>query len=294
MHTQEAIVAAQSRSVFSRANRKVLGAYWWGRVRLFRALHATRPASLRAAQGVVSGAGRALGNPLAVAHSASRESSAAPFGQDGELSRLFRNVKFDDFALRPDSLAWLVRYLEMRKPRSVLEFGSGLSTLAQCAVLSQLHGPGGFRFLSFDQDATYARQTRERIQALPGSACCRVVHVPLIPVTVAGYETESYDLSRGLDEHWRWLGSAEFVFIDGPFAEGPCRYGTVPAVREHLAHSATLAMDDGLREKELIVGHLWQKQRINIRGVLAIGNGIMIGSVSRAGEYPGLSSMEGI
>ena len=279
MHTEEAIVAAQSDSSLSRVVRKARSVYWWGRIRLFRALHATRPASLRTTQRVVAGAGRALGNSLAVAHFISGQNGTAPFSRDPDISRLLSDVEFDGFALRPESLAWLVRFLEMRKPRAVLEFGSGLSTLAQCAVLSRLHGPGGFRLLSFDQDAGYIQRISDRIQGLPGSACCRIVHAPLIPGTVAGQETQFYDLSGGLDEHWSWLGSAEFVFIDGPFAEGPCRYATVPAVREHLASNAAFAMDDGLREKEIIAGRLWERERINVRGVLAKGNGIMIGSV---------------
>lgn len=259
---------------------RIRSAYWWRRIRLLRFLHSSRPASLRATEELVSGAGRALGDPLAVAHFISGGSTTAPFGQDRELSRLSSDVKFDGFALRPESLGWLVHFLEMCKPRAVLEFGSGFSTLAQCVVLSRLHGPDAFRLLSFDQDAGHVQQTRERIRPLPGSACCRVVHVPLIRGTVAGHETQFYDLSKALDEHWRWLGSAEFVFVDGPFAEGPCRYATVPAVREHLESNATFAMDDGLREKELIVGHLWERERINVRGVLAIGNGIMVGSVT--------------
>ena len=279
MHYEEAIVAAQRETMLSRAGRKVLSVYWWRRIRIFRAVHARRPASLRAAQRVVSGAGRALGDPLAVAHFTSRENSTPPFGWDCALSGLFSDAKFDGFALQPETLTWLVRFLETRKPRVVLEFGSGLSTLAQCAALSRVHGPVGFRLLSFDQDAGYVQRTRESIQALPASACCRVVHVPLIPGTVAQHETQFYDLSKDLDNHWSWLGSAEFVFIDGPFADGPCRYATLPAVRSFLATGASFAMDDGLRSKELLVASLWEEEGVHVEGVLAVGRGILVGHV---------------
>lgn len=280
MHAEEAVVERQSDSMLGRIGRKAVSVYWWRRIRLFCLLHATRPASLQTAERVVSGAGRALGNPFAVGQFIGGQKGTADFSWDSELSRLFSDVKFDGFALRPDSLAWLAGFLEKRKPRVVLEFGSGYSTLAQCAVLSRIHGPDGFRLLSFDQNPAYVQQTRESIQSLPGSACCRVVHVPLIPGTVAGHKTQFYDLSPDLNEHWNWLGRAEFVFVDGPFAEGPCRYRTVPSVREHLAQNAAFAMDDGLREKEIIVGRLWEREGMNVRGVLAVGNGIMIGSVS--------------
>jgi hypothetical protein len=222
---------------------------------------------------------RRLGDPLAVAHMYGSRKGFPLFGADPELVNLFQGFKGDGFSLRPESLEWLARFLKERKPRAVLEFGSGSSTLVQCAVLQQLHGPRGFRLLSFEQDGAYLRETEKRLQALPGSVSCRVIHVPLVPATVEGMATFFYDFSAGVNEYLEWLGKADFVFIDGPFADGPCRYGTLPAVRDHLAPSADFALDDGLRHKELAVGSLWERDGIRIYGVLTIGRGIMVGRV---------------
>jgi hypothetical protein len=80
-------------------------------------------------------------------------------------------------------------------------------------------------------------------------------------------------------EHFTWLGKAEFVLIDGPFSEGPCRYGTLPQMRAQLVSGVRFAMDDAFREKELLVGHLWAQEGIVINGVLTLGQGVMVGVV---------------
>jgi predicted O-methyltransferase YrrM len=254
--------------------------YWGRRIRRFRALHVARPASLRTTAEIVSRMGRRVGDPLAVAHSFGTDNDIAVVRRDPDLSQLLDGLELDGFTLQPESLAWLVRFIESRKPRAVLEFGSGCSTQVLCRALHRLWAPKDFRLLSFDQDEGFVRQTKERLQALPGSDCCRVIHVPLMPGMAAGQQTQFYDLSKVLDEHWQWLGGAEFVFIDGPFADGPCRYQTLPAVRDHLLPYAPFAMDDALREKEIVTGVLWEQEGIKVDGVLTVGTGIMVGSVA--------------
>jgi hypothetical protein len=267
-------------TVVRRVVDKVRSMYWWRRVRLFRALHAARPASLRASMKVQAYAEKRLGDPCALAHLYGVPNEVPLFSAEPELAQHFHGFKWDGFSLRPETLEWLARFLEKRKPRTVLEFGSGYSTLVQCAVLQRLHGPEGFRLLSFEQDARYLQGTEKRLRALPGSASCRVIHVPLVPDTVAGQATLFYEISAHVMEHLEWLGRVEFVFIDGPYAEGPCRYRTLHAVRGHLAQRAYFALDDGLRQKELFVGSLWEREGIHVGGVLTIGCGIMVGSVT--------------
>jgi len=129
------------------------------------------------------------------------------------------------------------------------------------------------------QDPREAERTRDGLRRLDATSfSCRVVCAPLIPAVVDGRATFFYDV-RLCREHFAWLGKAEFVFIDGPFSEGPCRYGTLSRVREHLVPGARFVMDDALREKELAAGALWAREGIVVDGVLTLGEGIMVGSV---------------
>lgn len=293
MHTEEAVVATQPESVLSRACRKALSAYWWRRIGLFRAMHRTRPASLRTCRRIQAHAEKRLGNPSAMTHSWRSPRGGILFNQDADLSRMLQSVPLDGFSLHFEALEWLAKFLEAARPRVVLEFGSGYSTLLQCAVLERIHGPVGFRLLSFEQDVRFLEKTAELMKARPGRTSCRLAHAPLVPGAVAGRATSFYNLAGEAQEHLRWLGKAEFVFIDGPFAKGPCRYATLPAVRGFLAPGASFAMDDGLRGKELLVGSLWEEEGVQVEGVLTMGRGIVVGSVPQGRTKVGVSKPTG-
>jgi len=240
-------------------------------------MHATRPAPLHATMKVRAYSEKRLGDPQALAHLFESRNGVYVFSRDRELAEVFRDFNWDGYSLRPETLEWLAHILEKEKPSRVVEFGSGYSTFVMCTVLQRLHGPTGFRLLSFEQDEKFLQETEKRIQSLPGSESCRVLHAPLAPVMVAGQTTACYEITARVKEHLEWLGKAQFVFIDGPLADGPCRYNTLPAVRSYLAPGVRFAVDDGLREKELFVGSLWEREGIHVDGVLTIGKGIMVG-----------------
>jgi hypothetical protein len=192
---------------------------------------------------------------------------------------MLRGVELGEWSLTVSTIDWLVDFLYRQRPRVVLEFGSGVSTACLCVILHRLHGPDGFRILSLDQDPRFVGLTLERLRGLDGYPCCRVVHVPLTPAVVDGRATVFYDLDHLDRGHFNWLGKAQFVLIDGPFADGPCRYGTLPKVRAQLAPAARFVMDDALREKELAAGALWAREGIVVEGVLTLGPGLMVGRV---------------
>jgi hypothetical protein len=199
--------------------------------------------------------------------------------RDKQLAAMYRGIELGEWSLTADIIDWLVDFLHQQRPRSVLEFGSGVSTACLCAVLQEIHGPDGFKLLSLEQDPDYEARTKNQLCDLGGGLSCRVVHVPLTPALVDGSPTFFYDIQRMDREHFWWLGKADFVLVDGPFSEGPCRYGTLPQVRAWLAPGARFAMDDALRRKELVAGVLWQKEGIEVQGILTLGQGLMIGVV---------------
>jgi hypothetical protein len=80
-------------------------------------------------------------------------------------------------------------------------------------------------------------------------------------------------------EHFLWLGKCDFVLIDGPYADGPSRYGTLPHVRDYLMPGARFCLDDALRPKEMLTGHLWAQEGIRVDGILTVGEGLLIGKI---------------
>jgi len=145
-------------------------------------------------------------------------------------------------------------------------------------VLFRIHN-NAFRLLSIEQQPGEITKYSNIINQLDCSSCCRIVYAPLIATNVGGRTTKTYDLASVSSEHFRWLGKSDFVLIDGPYAEGPCRYGTLAQCRSFLQSGAVFVLDDALREKELFAALNWVKEGIFVEGIYTLGAGIMIGHV---------------
>ncbi|MFN3287105.1 MAG: class I SAM-dependent methyltransferase, partial [Sphingomonadaceae bacterium] len=111
----------------------------------------------------------------------------------------------DGWAGTPGLLITLVDEVEVRRPRLVVEFGSGLSTLVLARALA-LHVPEA-RLLSFDHDAGFAAMTRRRLAALGLSA--EVRHAPLADASALGVAGQWYD-------HGPLPDGIDLLLIDGP------------------------------------------------------------------------------
>lgn len=79
---------------------------------------------------------------------------------------------FGPWVARADFLTLIVQHLLIAKPRLVVEFGSGASTLVILRCL-ELNGSG--TLISFDHDPVYARITRERAELLGFRPDIRIV-----------------------------------------------------------------------------------------------------------------------
>jgi hypothetical protein len=250
---------------------------WTRKIEKFRAQYSRQPALLTQCIQLQRRATQVLGNANPLLPPESIRTGQCL--RDSELATRLGGEGFGGWSPPVEEIDWLVDLLYQERPRVVLEFGSGRSTVCLCVILHRLHGADGFRLLSLDQDLENVARAANRLRGLDGRSSCRIVHVPLTPAVIDGKSTFFYDLDKLDSEHFAWLGKAEFVFVDGPFADGPCRYGTLPKVRAQLAPGARFAMDDALREKELVAGALWAQAGIAVEGVLTLGQGLLVGTV---------------
>jgi hypothetical protein len=197
---------------------------------------------------------------------------------DKQIADLLIKHGSSSFRLADGAVNLIIGLLNSEKPRSVIEFGSGISTLWLSIVLERLHGPHGFKLLSIEQDEVELKRTVQLLDSYGMSSASRVVHCPLVSGMAGPRPTVFYDLTRIPHEDIRWLGEIEFVLIDGPFGKGPCRYGTVKQIGQHVKPGARFAMDDALREKELFTGYMWSQEGFIIDGIHMVGEGVMTGT----------------
>jgi hypothetical protein len=163
--------------------------------------------------------------------------------QPGVLLPATRN-----YAGSPDFLRLLIELLERHRPRVIVEASSGVSSIVISEWLLQ-HAPDATHY-ALENEAYYADLTRERIRN-PRS---HIVHAPLVPYTIAGQEYQWYDLTV-----LPATAPVEMLVVDGPpyHLNEQARYPVVPLLRDRLAESFTILLDDAARPPEATTARRW-------------------------------------
>jgi len=159
------------------------------------------------------------------------------------------------WALTGDSAAILAREALVRAPSTIVELGSGASTLIIGQILkAQGHG----RLLSIDHDANWARETRRNIEFLDLQKVVTVIVAPLKPMQVEAQEAVWYDIPT---HAFRDLGPIDLLLVDGPpqsLADTrPARYPALPLLFERLGPDALVFVDDAKRPSETAMVDEW-------------------------------------
>lgn len=162
------------------------------------------------------------------------------------------------WALTGDSAAILAREALVRKPETILELGSGVSTLILGQILKK-NGRG--RLLSVDHDPMWANQTRRYVEFLGLQDVVTVVDAPLKRLALGNQTVEWYDIPQSsLDT----LGTIDLLVVDGPpqDKDNPmqARYPAFPVLREHLSPHAVVFVDDANRATESTMVERWQTE----------------------------------
>lgn len=162
------------------------------------------------------------------------------------------------WALTGDSAALLAREVLARKPETILELGSGVSTLILGQILKR-NGHG--RLLSVDHDLEWANQTRRFVEFLGLGDVVSVVDAPLKEVAAGNSAANWYDIPKSsLDG----LGAIDLLLVDGPPQAGDspqaARYPAFPMLRDRLSAHALIFVDDASRKTESKMVERWQTE----------------------------------
>jgi predicted O-methyltransferase YrrM len=183
------------------------------------------------------------------------------------------------WALNPTDLLALLHLIEQRRPRLVLELGSGTSTVWIAYALERIGG----RLISLDHDPGYAEQTRTMLRAHGLTGVAEVRDAPLGPVEIRGTAFEWY-----ATEPLAGVTGVDLLLVDGPpGSTGPMsRYPALDMLRDKLSRQATVVLDDISRADEQETLRRWADEdaRLRIEPALIGQHGIM--SYARAATAP--------
>lgn len=145
-------------------------------------------------------------------------------------------------------LTLVAEHILAERPKVVVEFGTGASTLIVARAL-KMAGEG--RFISFDQHAGFVEATRSWLAEHGLSADIRAVPLGAAP---AGWSGLWYD-------HGELPEQIDLLLIDGPpWTVHPLTRGAAATVFDRIAPGGTIILDDGARPGERVIARGWRKR----------------------------------
>lgn len=162
--------------------------------------------------------------------------------------------QWSSWAATPETLLFVTAEVTSGRARTVLEVGSGLSTV--WLALAARACPHPVRIVSLEHDLTFSKQTSD---ALARNGLAEFVEVrtsPLEKISVDGQDFLWYSVDAIAD-----LDDIDLVFVDGPPAATGhfARYPAYPLLARHLAPSALVVLDDTGRDDERAILTSWMK-----------------------------------
>ncbi len=156
-------------------------------------------------------------------------------------------------ASSPDFLKLLAAEILRARPETVVEVGSGVSTLIAGYAL-KANGRG--KLVSLDHLEKYADITREQVASHGLEDIVSVVYAPIENYDLGGDAMPWYDTSALGDVR------ADLLIVDGPPAElhPLARYPALPLLDERLGDGATVILDDAGRAGERRVVERWRRE----------------------------------
>ncbi|MFN3389106.1 MAG: class I SAM-dependent methyltransferase [Allosphingosinicella sp.] len=164
-------------------------------------------------------------------------------------------------------LTLVAEHILEHKPKLVVEFGTGASTLV---IARALEKAGGGTLISFEQHADFVEATAKWLGDYGLSADLRAV--PLRP-SPDGWPGLWYD-------HGRLPDGIGLMLIDGPpWTIHPMTRGAAASLFDQIAPGGTVMLDDAARPGERLVARRWRKAHPDFRFALWKGGtkGTLIG-----------------
>jgi predicted O-methyltransferase YrrM len=161
-----------------------------------------------------------------------------------DLEWLDESLAENGWALAPDTLRLLAALVAELRPRHIVEFGSGVSTLvlARAAASS-----GGSAISSVDHDPVYVARTATLLQGQDGEGLVSLQLASLVARVRADELHPHYLLDRAALASER---CADLVLIDGPPAALGGRAGMLYESLDFAQAGTVVLLDDAAREPE--------------------------------------------
>lgn len=158
------------------------------------------------------------------------------------------------WAASPDFLRLIIENILVRKPKTILELGGGVSTLYIAYVLEKIKSG---KIYSVDHLDEYAKITRNRIKDHGLSQFVEVLFSPLEDIEVKQKKRKWYKKFVTNE-----MGKIDMLIVDGPptSVQNKSRYPAMPLLYEYLSDNALIIIDDYIRKEDKEAVDMWLRE----------------------------------
>lgn len=156
-----------------------------------------------------------------------------------------------EWAASPDFLKLVSEKIIERRPKYIVELGSGVSTLTTAYILRD-NNLG--KITSFDHESMFGEITKRNLVLHGLSDNAQVLIAPLKEYQIESNKWLWYDIHNFNPEL-----PIDMLIIDGPPAalQDLSRYPALPLLKKYLSDSAIIILDDGQRNDEKATVKKW-------------------------------------
>jgi len=155
----------------------------------------------------------------------------------------------------PDLALHLVEQIRDTRPDTVVECGSGVSTVVMALAMRRFHPQG--RVIALEHKDEFRQRTQDLLRRHGVEDIAEVRLAPLASSGLPGHTTAWYDVAAIAD-----LTDIGLLLVDGPPAAGgrAARYPALPLLVDKLAPHSQVVLDDAVRAEERATGERWHAE----------------------------------
>ncbi len=164
-------------------------------------------------------------------------------------------VSFGDWSIDGQFGETLIGLIQEKRPKLVLECGSGTSTVLVACLLKEMEGG---KIVALEHLKKFASVNRQHLEDSNLEDVATIIETPLREWTLNGNKQLWYDFEPA--EHLK--RSIDMLIVDGPPGHtGPlARYPAVPILKEWISPGGVIVLDDANRDDEQKIAERWIKE----------------------------------
>lgn len=160
--------------------------------------------------------------------------------------------------LNPHTTLHVINEIDINKRKSIVEFGSGFSTLAIAGFLKKYDIKA--TFLSIEQNESWANYIQKKLTAMHCTDKIHLIKAPLAPSKYKWQDAQDWYNTEIIQENLP--ATVDLLLVDGPGADTQksIRYPAFPFLEERMEDSFSVFLDDTRRPAEKKIIEEWAKQ----------------------------------